>query len=267
MKSFLHNSKLLWEVAKFNALKTFAYPWDRVAFFAQRAVSLSFLAIFWLAVARSSDVALNFRQLIAYFLIATAVRDLTFASETRIGKEIMRLIKYGEISNYLIKSVGTIPFLFFTYAGQMWVMVVYALAALSLGIFILPPASWVNIAAFLVFIVLAFLVAVSFNFFVAIVSFHVVEAVGIRNVFNHIAQIFSGVLIPLTFFPSLIRSIVEFSPFPAVAFTPTYVLQNSLAASELLRLFAINFAWAAGLLLLVYFFWKRSLRKYEGVGI
>lgn len=267
MQSFLHNSKLLWDVAKFNALKTFAYPWDGVAFFIQRFIGLSFLAIFWFAVARSSGVALNFRQLIAYFLVATAVRDLTFASETRIGKEIMRLIKYGEISNYLIKPISTIPFLFSTYAGQMWVMIVYALAALSLGIFIAPPASWVNIAAFLVFIILAFLIAVSFNFFVAIISFHVVEASGIRNVFNHIAQILSGVLIPLTFFPATIRSVVALSPFPAVAFTPAYVLQNSLATAELLRLFAIDLAWAAGLLFLVYFFWKRSLRQYEGVGI
>ncbi|MCX6738558.1 MAG: ABC-2 family transporter protein [Candidatus Parcubacteria bacterium] len=267
MKSSLLQTKLLLEVAKFNALKMLAYPWELVAFFIQRFIGLSFLAIFWFAVAQSSSTVLDFRHLIAYFLISSAVRDLTFSYETKFGREIMRMVKKGEISNYLIKPVPSIPFLFSAFAGQTWMALLYSAVAMIAGLIILPPTGMINFFSFFVFLILAFFVSISFNLFVAILSFYVVEANGIRNMFNHIIRILSGALIPLTLFPEVLRNITLLSPFPLLAFTPTYVLQNTLPWQDITQLFLVSSAWAIGLSLIASFLWKKALKKYEGVGI
>lgn len=267
MKSSLLQTKLLFEVVRFNALKMLAYPWELVAFFIQRFVGLFFLALFWFAVAQSSPTLLDFRHLIAYFLISSAVRDLTFSYETKFGNSVLKMVKSGEITNYLIKPVSTIPFLFFGFAGQTWMSLVYSALALIAGLIILPPVGIINYIAFIVFCTLSFFVSMSINLFVAIIGFHVVEASGIRNMTNHIIRILSGALIPLTLFPETARVFVLLSPFPLLAFTPTYVLQNTLSWNELTQLFFISAFWAIALLFTMIFFWKRALKKYEGIGI
>jgi len=263
----LRQLKLLFEVAKFNALKMLAYPWELVAFFIQRFLGLLFLAIFWFAVSQSSTTLQSFHSLIAYFLVSSAVRDLTFSYELKFGREIQRMVKSGEITNYLIKPVPAIPFLFFAYAGQTWMSLIYSACALIAGIILLPPLSVINFIAFIMFLVLAFIVSISFNLFMAIISFYVVEAQGIRNMFNHVIRVLSGALIPLTLFPGTLRYFTLLSPFPLFAFTPTYVLQNTLPWNELGYLFAVSLGWAIGLFLIMSYLWRRALKQYEGIGI
>jgi ABC-2 type transport system permease protein len=263
----LRQLKLLFEVAKFNALKMLAYPWELVAFFIQRFIGLFFLALFWFAVSQSSTTLQSFRSLIAYFLVASAVRDLTFSYNMKFGSGLLKMIKSGEITNYLIKPISSIPFLFFAFVGQTWMSLVYSTFTLIAGLIILPPLGIINYLAFIVFCILAFIVSISCNLLVGIVSFYVVEAGGIKNMFNHIIRILSGALIPLTLFPEMMRTLTLLSPFPLFAFTPTYVLQNALSWRELTQLFAISLFWAIGLFFTMTYLWKRALKQYEGIGI
>lgn len=270
MESSLRQTKLLLEVFKFNALKTLAYPWELAAFVVQRFIGLFFLLIFWTAVIEGSSSIQDLPSLpnlIAYFLISGAVCDITFAYETKFGRSVMKLIKTGELSNYLIKPMASIPYLFSTFAGQTWMSLVYSALALLAGLLIFPPPGIMNVLLFIVFIILSYIISINFNFFVAILSFYVVEANGIRNMFNHIVRVFSGALIPLTFFPNPIRDMVLLSPFPIISFTPVYVLQNVLGAEELIYLFTVSLSWAVGLSIIMIFSWKRALKLYEGIGI
>jgi len=265
--STFKQTKMFFEVAKFNALKTLAYPWEFAAFFVQRSIGLLFLSIFWLAVSQSSAEVQNFRSLIAYFLISSATLELTFAYEMKFGKNLIVLIKSGEISNYLIKPLPVIPFLFSGYVGQMWITFIYSFFALIAGLFIMPPLGPANYLFFFVFLFLGFLIAFSMNILVGIISFYVVEASGFKNVTNHIIRIFSGAMIPLTFFPEVLRSAVLLLPFPFLAFVPAYALQNTLSMDELSRLFFTSLFWAIVLWNIKNRLWKKALKKYEGVGI
>lgn len=262
----LRQAKLFIEVAKFNASEMLAYPWELVGFLAQRVISLSFLALFWYAVSQSSTSIQGFKSLIAYFLVSSAIREVTF-SQLKFGKKLMNIIKNGEISNYLIKPLPSVSFLFFAFLGKCWMFVVYSVCSVTIGLIILPPQNFSNVIAFVIFLVLSLVVSLSFNILTAIMAFYLVEASGIRNVFLHIIRILSGAIIPLTFFPNPIYNLIILSPFPLLAFTPTYVLQNTLATNELLRLFAISMSWAIGLSIISVWAWRKALRRYDGVGI
>jgi len=263
----MDQAKLLYKIARFNMSKVLVYPWEIGAFFTRRIISAIFLIIFWFAVANGSSNTLNFKHLVAYFLVSGAVQNIIFSNGWPFGKKMYRMIKNGEFSNYLIKPISIIPFLFFGFLGENWMAVAFSVVSFSIGIIILPPAGIFNILLFLIFLFLALIFSLSINLFLACASFHIVEISGIKNSIDHVREVLSGSLIPLTLFPIFIRQIVMFSPFPLLAFTPTYVLQNSIPLQELFQILAVSLFWSFGLFALMMLFWKKSLKHYEGVGI
>lgn len=259
--------KLYLSIVKFNWRKILAYPFEIVAYFASRLATLGFLALFWFAMAESSLGEIDFKPLVAYFLVAASIRELTFGGETRFGRFIQHLIIRGDINNYFIKPIKTVPFLFFTFAGETWMGMLYAVVTLILGLIILPPLSLSNIFAFLISLCFAFVLSICFNTLIGMISFYSPEAAGFRNVFNHINKILSGSLIPLNLFPENIRGFLILLPFPFAVFTPVYVLQNQLPGAELLSLFVTALIWSAVLILITRYLWRRSIKNYEGIGI
>lgn len=259
--------KLYLAIIKFNWLKILSYPFEIIAFFACRFAALGFLALFWYAVARSSGGAMDFRPLVAYFLVAAAVKDLTFSTDTKFGKAIQVLIKGGDISNYFIKPTRTVPFLLSAFIGENGMGLIYALISLTLGLIILPPLGLINILSFLVFLIFAFVVSVCFNLLIGMLSFYFTEADGFRNAINHVIKILSGALIPLNLFPFWMKGVILLLPFPALIFTPTYVLQNTLSLIELSSFFITALVWSIILIIITRYLWRYSLKHYEGVGI
>ena len=145
--------KLYISVVKFNWLKVLAYPFEIIAFFASRFFALGFLALFWYALAKSSGGGMDFRPLVAYFFIAAAVREVTYGQDTKFGRYIQQLVNRGEINNYFIKPIKTVPYLFFSYAGETAMGLIYAVTTLVIGLVILPPMTWFNVLAFIIFII------------------------------------------------------------------------------------------------------------------
>jgi ABC-type uncharacterized transport system permease subunit len=237
------------------------------AFLLGRFFTLVFLAIFWYVVAHSNGSAVDFKPLIAYFLVATAVKDLTFSTETKFGKSIQLAIKTGEINNYLVKPIGIVSFLFFSYVGSNGLGVIYAVVTLILGLVILPPLGWLNVLGFIVFLFLALVVAVCINVFIGLMSFYSPEADGFRNASNHIIKILSGALIPIYFFPVFWQNAVFLTPFPVMVFLPVYVLQNQLAVGKIIFLSLVAVGWSVALIMIISLMWRQALKKYEGVGI
>lgn len=259
--------KTYFAAAKFNFCRMLAYPWELAAFFAGRIIMLGFLVIFWHAVSKSNSGIFDFKQLLSYFLITSAVRDLTLSNSTRFGRGVQKQIKNGEINNILIKPVKEIQFLLANFIGQEGIQFFYAASAFIAGFIIFPPKNVFNAVSFILFLFLTFFISISINIFLAILGFYSPEASGIQNVANHIIRILCGTLIPLNYFPGTLKKIAMLSPFPALAFTPTYILQNQLSFVELSQLFAVGIFWAVFLIITSSLLWKKSLKKYEGVGI
>lgn len=259
--------KLYFATAKFNWSKVLSYPFEIMAFIIGRLFGLGFLVLFWYAAAKSFTTPVDFQSLIAYFLVANAVKDFTFGTDLRFGQTIQRQIKSGEINNYLVKPVKVIPFLFSTHLGTNGLNLIYAMASLLVGLILAPPLTWLNVVGFLIFLILALPISLSFNTLVGLISFHSSEGSGFRNASAHVVRVLSGAVVPLNLFPDFWRQILYWSPFPAVAFSPAYVLQNQMPIMTVATLFVSALGWSILLLGLTVLVWRYSLKKYEGIGI
>ena len=72
-------------------------------------------------------------------------------------------------------------------------------------------------------ILLAFLMNFYVNYSIGLASFWVVQSGGIRSVYALLGGVFSGMLIPLTFFPEWLQRVLLFLPFQYTSFVPAMV--------------------------------------------
>ena len=119
-------------------------------------------------------------------------------------------------------------------------------------------------------IILAFFMNFYINYCLGMTAFWLVQANGIRSVFGLIAQVFSGVLIPLVFFPEGVQKCLFFLPFqytgyvPAMVWTGRYVMGGiSLAIPQIVGIQAVAVLVVYGISEIIY---RLSMKQFTGVG-
>lgn len=76
----------------------------------------------------------------------------------------------------------------------------------------------------------------------------------------------SGKAIPLELFPDWARPLIEYSPFPFLAYFPAQIFLGQLGAEKLFYGIAALLVWVAVFFFLSRIFMQRGLYRYTGVG-
>jgi ABC-2 type transport system permease protein len=74
-------------------------------------------------------------------------------------------------------------------------------------------------------------------------------------------ELLSGLLIPTTLFPEPLRSILLWSPFPHINFTPAAIYLGKARGFEAARLLALQVGWTVALLVAGHWAWQASRRR------
>ena len=77
------------DIIRFSFLRFFTYPYEIVASVLKRVVEIAFLALFWSIYIKSSGISVSISQIIAYFLIAMGVADLTMARWGALSSQLV----------------------------------------------------------------------------------------------------------------------------------------------------------------------------------
>lgn len=259
--------KLYFAVIKFNLLRYLAYPHEIIAVIARRIMEVMLILVFWVAIAESSGGKFDAKSLIAYFLLAFSISEITLTNYLPFGRDINVAIKQGRLNNFLIKPVKLIPFMYSDFMGRSGARIILSVLLFFVSLVLLPPASFLSFILFWFALFAAILIALSFNIFIGVISFYTTEANSFKNAISHINRVLSGLLIPITFFPPLLRKISMVLPFQAMVFGPANMLRQEFINKEVLFYLAINLIWGIGLISLAIYYWKKGLKKYEAVGI
>ncbi|OGC45370.1 hypothetical protein A2V49_00745 [candidate division WWE3 bacterium RBG_19FT_COMBO_34_6] len=200
-------------------------------------------------------------------MIAGGVEDLTFTSTGGWDRDIRKMVKTGLLSNYLIKPINILRFWFTSFVGRRTTVNLYGLLTLLIGIYIYPPLHLSAVPLFFISLILTAMTGAGLNLLVGIIAFYSPEAGSISNVVDHITNVLSGHLIPLNYFPVMIRNFALLSPFPVLTYFPVTILQQGSFDKDTFIKLGLSFLWAMILLTLGNISWKRALKNYDGVGI
>jgi ABC-2 type transport system permease protein len=171
--------------------------------------------------------------------------------EGLIGVDLVRPVPF--LGQLLAQQVGaTLGYLPFVIAA-----VPFAFVLGNLG----PPASPAAAAGYLLSVLLAYAIAMLIGLLMGLVAFWTVQTLGVQVIYNFAAQFFGGALVPLYFFPALLRTIAEFLPFQAQVFIPLSIYTGSIARPDAIaQAFAVQLFWVIALGLLAWLFWQRAMR-------
>ncbi len=158
-----------------------------------------------------------FSPMLAWFL-RNAVR------EGSVATDLARPIPY--LGQLLANQVG-----FST--GQILFLIIAAPFALVLG-GMLPPASLSAGLFYLVSLVLAYAIATLIGLLIGLASFWTTETGGVQSIYDFISSFFAGALVPLWFFPPVLRMIGSWLPFEAQGFVPMQIYHGQISGAAIL---------------------------------
>ena len=119
-------------------------------------------------------------------------------------------------------------------------------------------------------ILFAFLMNFYVNYCIGLTAFWLIQSSGLRRVFQMLSGIFSGVLIPLVFFPEVIQKLLFFLPFQYVAYVPSMVYQGSyhLAGISMTIPMIVLIQGIAVLVTALFseLLYRKSLRQFSAAG-
>lgn len=105
------------------------------------------------------------------------------------------------------------------------------------------PENGMVFGAFLVSMVLAFLVVVAFINLIYVSTLFIISPQGIRMIIVSVMEFFTGAVIPLPFFPDNIRGIMELLPFASMQNTPLRIYSGDIVGMQIVEKLQLQIIW------------------------
>ena len=174
-------------------------------------------------------------------------------------------IKQGTIANELLKPVKFKQRMMFEDIGEgafnvmfnflPTVMIAAFFAELS------APSGVLNVLLCLVSVILGYIVLWQISFIVQSLSFWLFNVWGLVTIKNVFVNILAGAYIPMWFMPDWLRSLIRFTPFESIYFTPVQLYLGELQGREILIDFARQLLWIVILYAIGEFCWRKGIKK------
>lgn len=258
------------EIAKVNIKTSLSYivaAWG--AFFVTTLQIFIFYYI-WMSIygAKPLLVGVSKEQIISYIIISRILyTQITWSFIYSIGQKIYT----GAIAMDFLRPVD---FQLATYIGRMGDLLAFGamtaipafiIVSLALGFFI--PHSLVTIGAFLFSILLALTIAFFVEFTIGIMAFYTTNSWGLQILYEALISFLSGAIIPIMFFPSWFKTIIEALPFKDMVYTPIAIYLGLIKGSAVVDAILFQAAWVVGLFVLsrtVFYFATKKITVQGG---
>jgi viologen exporter family transport system permease protein len=199
-------------------------------------------------------------QMKGYLLVGFGTGSLVSAfSDIRMAMRIQR----GEVALDLVRPIDYQRARFAESVGNMVLealvaAVVCAIVILATGPAYLPNLTQAALAAFSI----ALVVPIKFSIIYAstLLCFWTEGYLGITWARNAVANLFSGSLVPLSFFPGWFRHLAMALPFAGTTYTPALLYLGRAQGGAALRLLAIQVAWGVALWFGSRLAWRVAVR-------
>ena len=218
---------------------------------------------------KSSLAGFRYREMIAYLLLTHISR--MFSSMPGLAGGIARDVREGTLKRYLIQPVNMIAYLLsYRLAHKMAYISMsflpYALLFfLCRGYFDGFPDP-LTMAAYVVSLVLGFLVGFFFEATVGMVGFWFLEVTSLLYIVMTLNFFISGHMLPLDLLPQPWAGILKALPFQYMAYFPAVVFLRKITGWRLVLHLLLELAWAVAFMLLCRGLYRLGLKRYSAFG-
>ncbi|WP_054951300.1 ABC transporter permease [Numidum massiliense] len=201
-------------------------------------------------------------QMTTYIAVAWMARafyfnniDREIASEIREGKVAVELIRPY---NYLLMKTmaglgeGLFRLLFFSVPGMVIVSLLLKLD------FSASVATW---GLFFISLAFSFVINTQINLLTGILAFFLQNNIGLIRGKRVVIDLFSGLLLPLSFFPGWAQAVMNVLPFQAISYIPSMIFTEAFQGMEIVRALSLQAFWVAVLIVPIQLLWVLAKRQ------
>jgi viologen exporter family transport system permease protein len=242
----------------------FAYRTSMLLLLGTSALQIFILKQVWGALyrARPGVLAIPLHDLIVYLTLANLI-VWSFPTHV-VTRYLQERIREGSVVFDLVRPVGFVPQLAAQFvgalAGAITIIGISLPAVLLAGALAWPAGAGAG-ALFPLSLLLAYGVCGMLITVLALVAFWTVETDGMVMLYQLVSAFLSGSLVPVSVFPSGLRTAVEWLPFQATTYVPASIYVGSLHGSAAWRAIGVQAVWLVVLAGLTYLVWRRARRR------
>lgn len=212
----------------------------------------------WKAIYGSKEQieGLSVVQMTTYIAVAWMARafyfnniDREMATEIKEGKVAVELIRpYNYLAMKTMQGLGEGVFrlVFFSVPGMLIVALIFPLQfsanILTWGLFSLS-------------IILSFFINTQINLLTGITTFFLFNNTGLIRAKRVVIDLFSGLLLPISFFPFWAQDVLKYLPFQGISYVPSMIFTNGFSGSEAWNAILLQGLWVIILILPIQVLW------------
>jgi ABC-2 type transport system permease protein len=181
--------------------------------------------------------------------------DREMADEVRNGAIAMALIKPIDLQWVMYArglGQGAFRLLLFTPPVLLTTMLLFDVQ---------PPAGWLALLLFVLSTLLSALLYLGVNYLVGLSAVHFLSISQMLYSKNLVIELFSGLLIPIGWFPGWFQTLSAWLPFQGIAYVPLEIYLGRLSGWPAAQALLLQAAWAIGLTLIGRGWWQLCRRK------
>ena len=229
------------------------------------------MAFVWLTVYQEQATVAGYAlgEMLAYTIGVMVLRGtVTLHVEWALDHEI----RQGLLSTQLIRPYNYWGFLFADAVAWRAVRLTFAVPALLACLYWLGPSlegvtfPIERLPALAVTVALAFVLCFFLKLCVGFIGFWTNEIMGITTLYEVIASVLGGILIPIALLPDWLQTVAWALPIQAIYGVPLAVLLGKGAGADPLPGILLQVGWIVALWALAMVLWRAGLRQYESVG-
>ncbi|WP_437225906.1 ABC transporter permease [Planctomicrobium sp. SH661] len=211
----------------------------------------------------------TYHDMVAYYLLTMVGR--AFSSMPGLASGIAAQVRDGSIKKFLTQPIDMLGYLFWHRVAHKLVYYGVAIGPFALVFWLcrsyfpaVPDA--VTLAAFIATLMMAFLLGFLIESLLGLIAFWFLEVSSLLFIYMMLNYFLSGHMIPLDFLPPSIQSVIFFSPFQYLAYTPAAIWLGKYTHAEIGRLLIVEAAWVIGLLIANRLAFHYGVKRYSAFG-
>ena len=179
-----------------------------------------------------------------------------------IATDIQKDVEQGTIANFLVRPVQyVVPIISKFVAWMVCYSVIFVPAVLFTVIY--RGISLQNFLSFLIYLILGTGIEFLIWYNLGLLALKLERIRGVLITFRAFKSLVSGALIPIAFFPQVLRTVTEFLPMKFYIYTPVNALLEGETMGELVGNMILALAWILMLAVIAALQWNCGLKKLQ----
>jgi ABC-2 type transport system permease protein len=277
----LQGLRTWWTMLKISLEERLVYRGDFALGTLMRFLPIVTQVFLWTAVfsatSRGDIAGYSRNDIVAYYLLTMLTR--AFSSMPGLATGIARSVRDGSVKKFLIQPVDYVSFLLAARVAHK--LVYYAVAALPFAlVFFLcrsyfpPIPDATTIAAFLVSLVLSFLLGFFMEATLGMLGFWFMEVSSIVFGYMLVQYLLSGHMFPIDLLRTVptgisgvsLADLVHWLPFEYTAYFSSAIWLGKVRGADLATSLAIEAGWVVVMAVACRIAWRRGTRRYSAFG-